>query len=184
MAGLLEGEAQHPLDALAREDGGLHGHLVGRPHMRATARADVLALAILADAQDVEIRLAQGAAHAGQDAVWPQVDILLEAAADLQQHGVQGHMIRHQTRVADGAQEDGLKPPQRLEAVGGHHLPVPRVVRAAPGEVRRVELEAVPLPRGVQDGQRGRYNLDANAIAWDDGDGVRTHGHTYPFLIP
>jgi len=77
----FEPVAQDALDAHAREHSGLDGHLVLGVHVDAAADARVLALRVLADADDVNILRAlvpQGAWHAGQKAHRPQVDVFVE----------------------------------------------------------------------------------------------------------
>ena len=104
----VEGVADDALGALAGEERGLGHDLIGGARADPAADAAVLALGVLADRDEVDVRggpIAQRARDARQQLGRPQVDVQVERLADRQQHGPQGHVVRD-AGEADGAQED------------------------------------------------------------------------------
>ncbi|KAI9903736.1 hypothetical protein N3K66_000265 [Trichothecium roseum] len=96
--GGLEGEAHQPLDAVAGEDGDLGGRLPGLAAVGTPALARVLALAVLA--HDDPVQVAGGAVperglRAGEDAGGTHVGVLLEGLADGQAEAPEGDMVRN-----------------------------------------------------------------------------------------
>src|SRR3972149_5982506 len=115
-----------------------------------------------------------GGAGAPEQAHRAQVDVLAEPAPDRDQEPPRRHVVGH-TGEADRAEEDGLEPPELVEAVLGHHAPGPRVALAAPVERRPLEVEAEPAAGGVEDAHALGHALLADPVAGDHGDPV-SHG--------
>ena len=166
---LLKAETQDPLDPGAGKDRGLDGDLLGAALMDPPARAGIFALGVLADAQDVEVPLAQRALDARQQAVGADVGILGEALADRQQQAVQRHRIGHLGRPADRAQQDRVKAREDLEPILGHHPARLKVMRAGPGQQRRGKP---PRRRRLGHAQGGLGHGDADPVARNDGDAM------------
>ncbi len=86
--GQFEGVAQNAVDAAAREDTLLHGHFLLGALVTAPADRRILAFAVLAHDPEVDVAgllVGERAGHAGHEPHGPQVDVLLEAAADRDQ---------------------------------------------------------------------------------------------------
>ena len=80
--------------------------------------------------------------HAGIEPNRPQVDVLVEPCADLQQR-LQRDVIRHLAGVADAAEEDRVEVAQRFEGIVRHHLADLEVAITAPVEGLERDVEAV-----------------------------------------
>lgn len=138
---LLEAEAQDALDPGTGEDRGLDRDLVRRALVHAPAGAGILALGVLADAEDIEVLRAQRALDARQQAMRADVGILHERLADRQQQAVQRDGIGHLRRPADGAEQDGVETAQGLDAVFGYHTADLLVEGAGPREFCHLQRE-------------------------------------------
>ena len=150
----IEGVAQHPVDALARENALLHGHLFVRVPIEAAADLGIFALGVLAHAKEVDVaRLAAGQRrrHSGEQPHRAQVDVLAEAAPDGDQKPPQRDVVGN-LGPADGAEEDGVEGPQLLEAVFRHHAPALQEPFAAPVELGPLEGDIEAPPHGLQHG--------------------------------
>ena len=177
-AGELEGEAHDPLDAAPREDRGLDRDLPGQAAVHPAAGAGVLALAVLAHDDPVEIAFGNAGERAldpGQEARGADVGVLIEALADGEPQAPEGHVVGH-PRVADRAEIDGVEAFQRLQPVLGHHAAVCAVIIGAPGEGFDREREP---GRARLDGRQhlepGRHHLGADAVAGNRRDPVFGH---------
>ena len=137
----LIGIAHDALTALAREDARLQCDLLRRARIEARADVCVLALTVLADDDHVDV-LALDAGERARSALeqfdGAQVDVLVEAAANLQQQLPERDVVGH-ARIADRTKVDGIKCLELLKAVFRHHLACLEVVLAAPGEVRELD---------------------------------------------
>ena len=135
----LEGEAQHAVDAHAGHHRLLDDDLAVGALEHPAADARVLALGVLA--HDAEVDVARGAsgeraAYARHQPGRAEVHVLVERAPKLQQAPPQRHVVGHDLRPADRAEEDRVEATQRLEPVVGQHRARPLVVVRA-GEVER-----------------------------------------------
>lgn len=87
LPGGLEGKAHDALDAVAGEDGDLRGHLPRLAAVRSAALPRVLALAVLADDDPVQVprlAVAQRRLRSLEHFRGPHVGVLLERLADCQ----------------------------------------------------------------------------------------------------
>ena len=108
----LERVAQDAVDALAREDGLLEHDLALGALEHAPADRRVLALGVLAHDDEVDVAgLAVGERRrdARHQPARPQVDVLVEAAPELDQRAPQRHVVGHGRRPADRAVVDRLE---------------------------------------------------------------------------
>src|SRR5918997_1761767 len=149
--GFLIGIAQDPLDPAPGEDALLDNHLVRRAAEHAAARVRVLALGILPDHGHVEgAGLRQRALDAAQEPDRPQVNVLVEAAANGEEEPPQGDVVRD-GRPAYGSEVDRVEVGKSLQAVLWHHPAVLEVVLAAPREPREAQRwRAVYLGRRLE----------------------------------
>ena len=116
----------------------------------AAADRRILALGVLAHDDEVDVAgLAVGERRrdARHQPAGPQVDVLVEAAPELDQRAPQRDVVGHRRRPADGAVEDRLEAGQRLEPVLRHHAAGADVVVAVPVEMRERERDAEPSRR-------------------------------------
>ena len=107
----LERVARDALDAVAREDARLLGHLVRRADVHAPAEPGVLPFGVLAHADHVDIcrrPVRERRGDTGQEPHRPQVDVLLEALAQRQDQLPDRDVIGH-ARVANRAEIDRLE---------------------------------------------------------------------------
>ncbi len=180
LAGELEGELQHAVDALAGEDRLLNGHLVVGALEHAAADRAVLALGVLAHHPEVDLaRLAVGERrrHALEQAHRTQVHVFVEVAADRDQQTPQRDVIRH-ARPADSAQEDALEGLELLHTVFRHHLAGLEKSVARPVEIGKLELEVEAPRRGLQDAHALGQNFLADSVSRNECDLVL--GHVFP----
>ena len=172
----VEGELEDAVDADAGHDGFLHHGLAVGAFEDLAADAGVFAFGVLPD--DVEVDVAgltsgQRAGHAGHQPHRPQVDVLVERAAELQQAAPQRDVVGHHVGPADGAEVDGVEAAEFVEPVVGQHLPVlDVVVGAGVVEVLEVELQVEGGGCGVEHAQAFGDDFGADAVAGDDGDAV------------
>jgi hypothetical protein len=139
----------------------------------------ILAFGVLADDDEVDVAgLAVGERRrdAGHQLARAQVHVLVELAAEQDERAPQRHVVGHGGGPADRAVVDRLERGQLREPVVGHHLPVLRVVIAAPVERRRRERDAELARRRLDHAHAFRHDLLADAVAGDHGDPVRGHG--------
>ena len=107
----FEGISDNALGALAREYASLKGHLGGGVFKQPFARAGILALAVFADHDHVDISgvyVLEGAGRAAEELYGAEVDILVKAVADLKQEAPQRNMVGH-SGIADSAEIDGVE---------------------------------------------------------------------------
>src|SRR6185295_1165133 len=131
----------------------------------------VFALGVLAHHEVVDVtRLAtdQGTWHAVEQAYRPQVDVLIELAAELQQRAPQRNVVGHRGRPADGPEVDRVEAFELLLPVVRHHLAVLYVpVAAGPFDPADLELEVKPLGGRPDDAQALGQDFLADAVAGD-----------------
>ena len=175
-SGEVEGEAHDPLAALFGEQGGLEGDLIAGAAAAEvpSAQAGVLAFAVFADHDPVElgvVGLAQRGLDAGQELHRADVGPLVEVLRDVQAQAPEADVVRD-VFPADGAEVDGVKVLQGLQALRVHHLAGLFVVAAAPGELGPFEGELAGgiLGEGVQDAAPGGDNFLAHAVGGDGSD--------------
>ena len=174
------GEAHDAGHAGTGEDGSFGGDLLGQAAMGASAVAGILALAVLANDDPIEIGVrrdvAEGRLDAGEHAGRAYVGVLVEALADAQAETPEGDVVGD-GGVADGAEIDGVEGAEGVEAVLGHHEAGAAEVVRAPIEVLDGEPEAAEGGfEGLEDGESGGYDFLADAIAGDGGNPVGAHG--------
>ena len=114
------------------------------------------------------------ARHAGHQPHRPQVDVLLEAAADRDQQAPQRHVVGH-AGEPDRAEVDGVVVANPVEAVLRHHAAGLLVVFAAPGELVPLELDAEPAASGLQHADALGHDFLADAVSRDGRDRVLGH---------
>src|SRR5262249_6038759 len=142
-ASQLEGEADDALGPLAREDRSLDGDLVGGAGVEVPADLGVFPLGVLAHDDEVDVAgLLSGKrrTHPGVENGGPNAGELVEAAADRKEQPVERHVVLDR-RMAHGSEEDGVEPPQQVEAVLRHHATVREVMLRAPAKLLALELE-------------------------------------------
>src|SRR5262249_53449981 len=105
----------------------------------------------------------------------PQIDVLLELAADRDQQIPERDMIGDR-RPADGAEKDRIMPGYLRQAVSGHHAAGALIEVAAPVERLPGKREAVTLRRRFEHLARRGDHLLADAVALDHGDTKSGHG--------
>ena len=159
--GQLERVADAALDAHPGVDRALRGDLVRRALAQHAALADVRALGVLADDDEV-VRL--GVPGSGADER-PLVDVQVELEAHLQQQAALDHPGRHLGR-ADRAEQDRVEAAQLVERRVGQDLAVAQVARAAEVEVGRVDVDA----GGAHHLHRLGRHLGPDAVAADHCD--------------
>ena len=124
LAGELEGEFQHAVDADAGQDGLLHDDFAVGAGKGAAADRRIFALGVLAHDPEIDVaRLAVGERrrHARHQPHRTQVDVLIELAAEQDQRSPQRDVIRHLRRPADRAEEDRVVLADLLLPVLRHH---------------------------------------------------------------
>ena len=166
LAGEREGVLDDPLDAGAREDGGLDADLAWMTLMRAAPDARVLALGVLAHEQHVDIAgraAGQGARHACQQPHGPHVGPQVEALADRQQQPPERHVIGN-VRPADRAEQHRVERAQLLDRVRRHHHAVLQPVIRAPAELAPLhgDPQRIDAAAGLGD------DLGTHAVAWQE----------------
>ncbi len=109
--------------------------------------------------------------------IGPQVDVLVELAADGDEQAPQGHVVGD-VRCADGAEKGGVAGGELVDAVDRHHAAVAAVVVRTPISVAPRDAEAEGGAEGVYAGHGCGHDLEPDAVAGDDvnGVGVLAHG--------
>ncbi len=128
---------------LARVDGRLRGDFVRRALVHEAAGAAVEVLSVLADDDEVDVRgafVAKRRFDAGEQLHRPQVDVLVEAEAQVEQQLALQDAGLH-VGMPDRAEEDCIELPQLVETVGGQGFARFEIAVAAPIEVREIELQ-------------------------------------------
>ena len=176
--GELERELQDAVDAFAREHRFLEHDLALGALEQAPADRRILAFGVLAHDDEVDVaRLAIGERRrdAWHQPAWTHVDVLVEAAAELDQRSPERHVIRNGGGPADRAIENRLERRKRLEPVLRHHPAGARVMLAAPIEVREFEVDAEPRRGDLEHAQPFGNDFAADAVTWNDGDSMLAH---------
>src|SRR5208282_4078383 len=143
------------------------------------ADGGILALGVLAHHHEVDVaRTAVGerARHPGHQAARPQVHVLVEAAAPLDERAPERNVVGNARRPADGAEIYGRVRAHALEPILGHHPPVLEVVVAAPRQLVPVEFDTEAAADGFEHALALGHDFLADAIAGNDGDAI-TLGH-------
>ena len=185
--GPLEGVPDDALDAVRGVDADLGGDLGGGAGADDAAVADVQALGALADDDEVDLALAghrrgQGSDRAGEQPAGPQVHVVVEGEAQLEQQTPLEQPAGHvggAGRRADGAEQDGVG----LGQLGQHgvrqHLTGALPVARAQVVVRGGD-HALTDHR-VEDLEALGDDLGTDAVTADhgelDGSGTRRCGH-------
>ena len=170
-AGELEGVAHHAVHPHPGEDGFLDRHLALGPLEQPSADLGVLALGVLADDDEVDVRgraTGQGRAHSRQEPHRPHVHVLVEAAADGDQQAPERDVIRD-VRGAHGPEQDRVEGPQPLEPVRRHHDAVLGIVAAGIRELLEFHLEGKLCGQRLQHSDAFRDDLQADAVPRDQG---------------
>ncbi len=176
--GEIERELQDAVDPLAREHGFLEHDLALGPLEHPPADRRILALGVLADDDEIDVAglaVRERARDPGHQPARPQVHVLVEAAAELDQRSPQRDVVRDDRRPAHRAVEDRVVRRQRLEPVLRHHPPVLRVVVAVPVELAPFDRDRELARRGLERAQSFGDDFLADAVARHDGDAMRGH---------
>ena len=174
----VEREAQDPVDTLAGEARLLEDDLALGVRVHPAADARVLALRVLAHHEEVDVaRLAIGerAPDAGHETARPEVDVLVELAAELDQHAPERDVVRYGRGPAHRAEEQRVVAADLVLPVLRHHRAVLGVVVAAPVEVIELEVDVELAGRRIEHAQPFGDDLLADAVARDDRDPVCGH---------
>ena len=181
----LIGIADDALGALAGEHAGLQNDLVGLILVQPCARAGILALAVLADDDHVDIALLAACKRAGravQQLDRAHVDVLVKIVADAQQQIPERDVVGH-ARRADCTQIDRVELFELLDAVVVHHLAGLQIILTAPREVGELKGKgAVQLCDLIEHLDALGQHFRANAIACDDCNLIRLHSLFLSFL--
>ena len=172
--GQLEAVTEDPLDAVTRKQARLLSDFLGRSHVHAAPEAGVLALAVLAHADHVDIRgstVRQRRGEPGQEPHRAEIDVLLESLAQRQQEVPHGDVIGDGRR-ADGPEVDRIEGGHSFEPIRVHHPSMAGVVIAAPRQHREAERHARSARRGFNRGDAGRDDFLADSVSRNDGDRV------------
>ena len=138
------GKAADALDAGAGEDRNVDARLQRQPGMHAAADAGIFALGVLTHDHPVDLfgkLRPQRPLHAGHKPCRADIGELVEALADGKAQLPERNMVRD-LRVADGAEIDGMKAAQPLDAVFRHHAAGAAVAVRAPIEALGLQAEA------------------------------------------
>ena len=176
LARALEGVADDPLDARPRE-AHLHARLLVGPAALAHARLRVHVLGVLAHDEEADLAHALVLERAEPLVVEDdraEVHEEVEPAADADEH-VPLHKPARRARVAERAQEDRVEAAQSVDHLRRHALAVVEIARGRPADLLALRLEPEALLAGVEDRERGRYDLGADAVAADDRELVAIH---------
>ena len=171
--GQFEGVAQDPVGAGTGEHRFLDGDFPVGAGEQAAARVGVFALGVFAHHQEVDVAgqpAGQRAGHAGHQPRRPQVDVLVELAADGDDGFPDGDVVRHPVGRAHGAEQDGVVPADAVLPVGRHHAAFAQVMVAAPVEGFEGQSQAEPGVGGFQYPQAFRHDFHADAVAGDHCD--------------
>ena len=103
-----------------------------------------------------------------------QIDVLVEAPPDGNQHVPQRDVVRH-SRHADRAEIDRIELGQPVEPVFGHDPAGLLVGRAIPVEPGEIERNVETPRRRFDDADAFRHDLGADAVPGDDRDPVPAH---------
>src|SRR5512134_2197701 len=120
----LEGVLEDAIDTLTREHRLLRHDLALGARVHATADRGVLALAVLAHHPEVDVAdlaVRERALHAGHQSHWPQVHVLVVAAAEGNQEPPQRDVIGYGRRPPRRAEENRVMPGEPVERVLRHH---------------------------------------------------------------
>ena len=174
--GQLEREFQDAVHAVPGHHRFLNDDLAVGALEHAATDGRILALGVLANDHAVDVagrKARQRGSHAGHQAARPQVHVLVELAAKLQQGAPQRHMVRYARRPADRAEENRIVTTDPITPVGRHHRAVLFVVVAA-GEVEVIQLQTdVETPRSrIERPQAFGHDFAPDAVAGDHGDPV------------
>ena len=169
----VEGEPEDAVDADAGHHRLLDDDFAVGAGKDSAADGGVLAFGVLADDEEVDVAgLAAGerARHAGHQADWPEVDVLVELAAEEDQRAPERDVVGDLFRPADRAEEDGVVVADLFLPVVRQHLAVLQVVVAG-GEVELVELEFETelLGGGFENPYAFGDDFAADSVAGDDG---------------
>ena len=126
LAGELEGEFQHAVDADAAHHRFLHDDLAlgAGEHLAADRR--IFALGVLAHHPEVDVAglaVRERRRHAGHQPHRAQIDVLVELAAEQDERAPQRDVVGHLRRPADRAEKDRVVLADLLLPVVRHHLP-------------------------------------------------------------
>ena len=110
-----------------------------------------------------------GVSTPGNSFTGPQVDVLVEAEAEVEQQ-LALEDAGGDVGMADGAEQDRVELAELVEAVGGQRFARFEIAVAAPVEVGQLELDVFELGDGLEDFHAFGGDFGAGAVAADDGD--------------
>ena len=167
---------QDAVDADAGEHRLLHDELaLGAPE-HAAADGGILTFGILPHHPEIDVAglaIGERRRHAGHQPHRPQIDVLVELAAELNERAPQRDVIGNFRRPADGAEEDRVMAADLVLPVLRHHALVLGVIIVG-GEVEMIvaQLEAEFLGGGLENAHALRHHLLADAVARNDRDPI------------
>ena len=173
----LEGEPHDPVAAAPGEHRLLDRELVLGAGIEPAADLRILALDVLADDHHVDVvrpAVRERRAHALEQFGRAQVDVLVEAPPDRNQHVPQRDVVRH-PRHSDRAEIDRIELRQPVEPVLGHDPAGLVVGRAIPVEPGEIERDPEAPRRRLDRADAFRHDFGADAVAGDDRDPVPAH---------
>ena len=176
-SGVLKGEANDALHALARVDVLLRRDLVRRAHLEVAAHVHVHAFGVLADDGEVNVvgrRVLQRTERSVEQADRAHVGVKVHLEAHAQQDFL-GMDVAGDAWIAEGTDEDGVEiARQHVEAVGGDGGAVDEIAVGAPVEDSELDSRAA----GADYFQGVRNNFLADAISGNNCDAfVGAHDH-------
>jgi len=156
----------------------LDGHFALGAFEHAASHRRILAFGIFSHDQEVDVTRAavgQRRGNAGHQPRGPQVDVLVELAADLDQRSPYRFVVRHEVRRTHGAEVDGIVAANLLLPVLGHHRAVAYVVPAAPVEVIEGQRDAELAADLIEDAQPFRHDFSTDSVAGNHGNAMAAH---------
>ncbi len=172
LARQIECEAQHSINSTPGKNRFLDDHLIFGASVDAPADVGVFAFIVLPDNHEINLtRLPalKWSLNTFEEPDRPQVNILAKTASNGNEKPPKRDVVGD-IGASYSAEKDGVKGPQLIEAVGGHHLARFEVRFAAPVKEMPGELESEALPGGIQDANAFRNYFFSDSISCNYGD--------------
>ena len=169
--GQLEGVTHHALHTVGGVDGDFGGHLVRGATAHRAAGTAVQAFGAFTHDHEVDVtRVGKRRGNALVQLGRTQVHVLVQVEAELEQQAAFQN-ARLDARIADGTQQDGVGLLDALLFLFRKNRAVAQVTLGTKIEILVIEFGDA-LGRLLQSLLGPRSHFLANAIAWNDGDGV------------
>ena len=177
--GKLEGVLQDAIHAAACEDRFLQHRFALRSLKQAATHGRILALGVFTHDHHVDVAhlaIRQRTGHAGHEADWAQVNVLVELAPELEQRAPQRDVVGHLLRPAHRAKEDRIEGLELLEPIVRHHLAVCQVVvTVRPVKGLQFDANFEPAGRSLQRPQPFGHDFLTDAIPGNHCNPMRFH---------